>query len=98
MSNQSSTDSKPCTDLSGDVCWTESFRPINNDVTITDDREDKWIQLTVSGYYRESDNYFWPCDPTNTNNFINRLPPTILEVDAERKSKSPNYNNTLQPN
>ena len=90
-STKSVTNSATCKTLHGDVCWTESFRPIHSENTIIDVRYDIWKQITAMGYVRISDNYFWPGDPRNTNNLANQLPPTVLEIYNERKIKFPNY-------
>jgi hypothetical protein len=78
------------TNLNKNIHWTESFRPVTSDKTITDQRYDLWRQITATGWERISDNYFWPCDPRNENNFIGQLPPTIIELDKERRLKFPN--------
>ena len=74
------------TDLSGKVYWTESFRHVkSNNNNIVDEEGNKWIQITATGYSRVCDNFFWPFDPRNTDNWMGSLPHTVSQVATMRE-------------
>ena len=54
-------------------------RVIKDNGTIIDEHGDMWLQETKDGWRREIDQYFWPHDPTNTDNPRNSKPPTVEE-------------------
>ena len=92
---QSSEKQTLITDTKGNVPWTESFRLFKSNEVITDDQGDVWYRETAQGYRRKTDQYFWPFDPRNSNNIANMLPPSIIELDEERKQKFSNSYRTL---
>ena len=70
--------------LDGNIPWTEAFRPVNSNRTITDKHGEIWKQVTALGWYRQSDKFFWPGDPTNCNNMQGCSAPTVEQVELER--------------
>jgi hypothetical protein len=68
------------TDMDGKIPFTEVFRPVNTKKIIVDNYGKEWLQITALGYKRVCDNFFWPANPTNNNNHLNQLPPTVEEV------------------
>ena len=73
-----------CTNFKGEISPLECLRPIKSDKIIVDTRGDKWQQVTIIGYKRIADNYFWPEDPTKSNNPLGILPLTIQEIEKQR--------------
>jgi hypothetical protein len=69
-----------------------SFRIINSNNIITTNNGDKWKQITLTGYLRLEDNFFWPVDPRNNNNTLNMFPPTIDNIKKERENYKLPYN------
>lgn len=61
-----------------------AFECIKTDETITDSYGYKWAKITVTGYQREVDSFFWPANPLTL--FMNRYPPTPDEVEEQRKT------------
>jgi hypothetical protein len=80
------SNSNECIGLDGQVHWSESFRaiPEAQKQMLTDKLGEKWVQETGTGWRRESDGFFWPVNPTNTENFINSLPPSVSEISETR--------------
>ena len=76
---------EPTRNLNGDIPITEIFRPVNTNLTITDKYGETWRQETALGFRRVSDNYFWPCDPRNNDNFMGVYPPTISDIKKQRR-------------
>jgi len=72
--------------MSDSVCttWTEAFRPIKSKKIIVDAVGESWTQITALGWERDSDKFFWPGDPTNTDNMMNSLPHTVDQVAIMR--------------
>ena len=66
--------------IMGGVPITEMFRPVNTTYTVTDRDGNKWRQITAMGFQRICDKFFWPADPTNSNNRFNRYPPSVEEM------------------
>ena len=86
LGNDSNGNINECIDLDGQVHWSESFRgiPGAQKQVLTDKLGEKWVQETITGWRRESDGFFWPVNPTNTDNFINLLPPSVSEISETR--------------
>jgi hypothetical protein len=68
----------------GEAILCNMFTIVNSDEKITDSRDNIWNKKTISGWTRETDNFFWPFNPLNTDNPINRLPPTINQIAKKR--------------
>ncbi len=62
----------------------EPFRVIDSNDIIVDSYGEKWKRITSMGWFRNSDGFFWPGDPTNSNNMMNSLPPTVSHVKQIR--------------
>ena len=43
-----------------------------------------WTNISGSGWRRQEDEFFWPCDPQNNNNIYRQYPPTIEKVAKTR--------------
>ena len=65
--------------------WTESFRPVKSNDILVDQHKHIWKRLTQNGWVRECDNFFWPFDPRNTDNWMGSLPHTLSQVANMRK-------------
>ena len=76
------------TNLMGEVCWTEMFRPVESNNTLTDGYGNVWKQITALGWNRECDDFFWPANPTNINNHMGTLPHTVAQVIAMRNKQN----------
>ena len=50
---------------------------IKDNGTLVDEHGELWLQETKDGWRREIDKYFWPYDPTTTNNPNQTKPPTV---------------------
>ena len=66
----------------------ESFRPIISNVYIIDNSNKKWKQVSSNGWIRLEDNFFWPANPNNKNNWLNLLPPSVEDVKKTRLTKN----------
>ena len=94
MGNQSSQNAKgncgvkPCTNMNGQIHFSESFRQIPDEQkqSLVDSSGEIWIQETVTGWRRKKDNFFWPANPTDNNNQIGTLPPSVHTLAETRKS------------
>ena len=73
-------------DVNGNIPISEMFRPVLSNNVITDSNGKQWKQITALGWYRLEDKFFWPADPTNTNNLIGNLPPTVEEIKKNRET------------
>lgn len=62
------------------------FRPVTGENTITDEYGEIWKQISVTGYLRLSDNFFWPDNPTICSLFLGQKPPTLEQVKISRKN------------
>ncbi len=51
---------------------------------IIDEDGNIWKKITVTGYLRECDNFFWPYDPRNINNNYHQFPPSVSSVAETR--------------
>ena len=78
----------PCKDINGMIPLSESFRPVDSTHTITDADGNVWNQIAANGYQRECDSFFWPGDPTNDNNQMAQLPPSVKEIATRRGMRS----------
>ena len=62
------------------------FRPVTGENTITDEYGKIWKQISVTGYLRLIDNFFWPDNPTICSRFLCQKPPTVEQVEISRKN------------
>ena len=79
---------QPYKAIDGMIPLSESFRPVDSTHTITDAEGNIWYQITANGYQRECDTFFWPGDPTNDNNHMGQLPPSVKEIATRREMRS----------
>lgn len=70
------------------VRLTDMFRPVTGENTITDEYGEIWKQISVTGYLRLSDNFFWPDNPTICSQFLGQKPPTVEQVEIRRKNNN----------
>ena len=68
------------TDMNGQTPFTEVFRPVTAKYTVIDKDGNEWRQITAMGFQRICDKFFWPANPTNSNNQFNQFPPSVEEV------------------
>ena len=59
-----------------------SFQLFEGNNKFTDTAGHSWKQVTVQGWIREEDGFFWPVHPTASLNEIKA--PTVAEVSARR--------------
>ena len=77
------------TSLSGGMPFANVFCPVNTTNTIFDAEGNEWEQITMTGYRRKCDKFFWPVDPRNKDNHLGELPPTVAEIVKMRKTPLP---------
>ena len=54
---------------------------------IVDENGNIWKKITMTGYQRQCDKFFWPYDPRNVNNNYHQLPPSVESVALTRNKK-----------
>ena len=52
--------------------------------TLTDADGNVWVQVSRTGFQRTVDQFFWPCNPLDENNFLGQLPPSVALIAARR--------------
>lgn len=66
------------------IHWTESFRPINSNDTKIDTQNNIWKKITANGWVRQCDNFFWPADPTSSDNYLGKFPHSVEQIKTMR--------------
>ena len=58
---------------------------VNDEVTDADGN--LWVRITRCGFQRKVDQFFWPADPRDKDNFLGLLAPSVAQVAAKRGDK-----------
>jgi hypothetical protein len=77
--SQSNNEPKSFSTIDGRMPISELFRPISSNMTLVDKDSNEWRQITATGYQRKCDSFFWPFNPTNTDNPYKQMPPSVDE-------------------
>ena len=61
----------------------EAFHPVYTNQNFTDMFNETWTQITVKGWQRNSDAFFWPYHPSQNSQI--GYPPSTSQVSEKRK-------------
>ena len=88
MSSSNNTQVTP-TSLNGGMPFANVFCQVNTTNDVIDAEGNEWEQITMTGYRRKCDKFFWPADPRNKDNHLGQLAPTVADVVKMRKTPLP---------